>query len=163
MKNTSHSAQSLLSAAVVLGLGVSLAACSTQPTNDDSSAVSSQTEQVETSDGEVSAPAEDTVSQGFVDEDGDVPDRVADGFPIYPGSEVAAAAESGDKTIISFSVPSAEAQAIYDWFGDEYSQNGWEARNMDDENMSFAADNTDGRSATINVTKSTFAMSAGQG
>lgn len=163
MKKRSHSAQVPLAVALVMGIGLSLGGCAAEPTDNGGGAGSSQTEQGATIDGGEKAPAEDAGSKGFIDEDGEVPDWVAAGFPIYPGSVVAASGGAGDKTMISFSVPNADEQTIYEWFVEQYSQDGWEIRNPDDVHSDFDATNTDGREAYFNVTDATFVMSVSKG
>ncbi len=163
MKSTSRYAHLSLTVALALGIGISLGGCSTEPNETSTDGGPSQIEQDATTNGTEHTPAEDAASKDIVDEDGEIPDWLAAGFPLYPGSRVAASGESGDFTIISFSVPSAEAQEIYDWFVEKYSEDGWVASYLDDESMSFEAENADGRSASINVTKSTFVISATQG
>lgn len=164
MKNTTLSARATLAVAVALGIGISLGGCAAGSADNDSGAGSSQTEQGTTTDSG-DAPADNASSDGFVDPDGEVPDWVAAGFPIYPGSEVAGFDEISGVTMISFSVPSVDPDGkdLYNWLVDQYSQNGWTTRNLDDEHMSFDADNADGRIASINVTKATYVMTAEKG
>ncbi len=161
MFNTAHNARVALSVAIVLGVGFSLGGCAAEQAGDGGG--TSQTDQGSSADSGDKAPADDAGAKGFVDEDGDVPDWVAAGFPIYPGSKAAASAKASGITIISFSVPKSDEQTIYAWFVDQYSQNGWSATNLDDAHHSFDATNTDGSTSAVNVTKATYVMSVSQG
>lgn len=165
MKSMSRYAPITFTAVITFGIAVSLGGCSSDTTDAGTDGGSSPIEQAVTTSGTTTTPDADdaTNAQDIVDEDGEVPDWLAEGFPLYPGSRVAASGESGDLIIISFSVPNAEQQEIYEWFVEQYSVNGWEASYIDDEHGSFEADNADGRTASINVTKSTFVISASQG
>ena len=108
------------------------------------------------------APAADgdTDAQDIEDEDGELPDWLSEGFPLYPGSRVAASSEVGDIAIVSFSVPNAEAQEIFDWFIAQYSAEGWVTDYVEPDGMALEATNADGRNASIDVTKSTYVISA---
>lgn len=165
MKQSPQSAHAPLLIALVLGVGLSLGGCATQPADSGGTSNSSQEDPGTPSDGDNSGTSDGDSSQGFVDEDGDVPDWVAAGFPIYPGSVAAGSGEAGDLTIISFSVPDvgSDGQELYAWFVDQYSQNGWSTSGLDDEHMSFEASNTDGRTASLNITKATYVMSVSKG
>lgn len=165
MKNTAHFAQVPLAIVLVLGVSISLGGCAAETTDTTSGSGTSQSDQGNSTDAGEQAPAEGADSKGFVDPDGEVPDWVAAGFPIYPGSEVAASGEASGLTIISFSVPSVDAdgEELYNWFVEQYGQNGWTARNLDAEHMSFDAENSDGRTSSVNVTKATFVMSVSKG
>ncbi len=163
MKIMSRYAQIPLTVVIALGIGTSLSGCSSDTNDKSTDGGSSQIEQDATTDAVENVPAENASSKDIVDEDGDIPAWLAEGFPLYPGSRVAASGESGDVTIISFSVPNAEEQEIYDWFVEKYSENGWASSYLDDESKSFEAENADGRTASVNVTKATFVISASQG
>jgi hypothetical protein len=163
MKKPSLHARVPLALATVLGLSITLAGCSSDPEEPAGAADSSQTTQAATPPADENPPADDTPDGGLVDEDNVVPDWVTEGFPIYPDSRVAASSDGGTTFIVSFSVPAAEERTIYDWFVDQYSQNGWVGRDFVEDSGSFEADNADGRTVSIDVTKSTFVMTAQQG
>ncbi len=155
MKTTSRFAHTPLAIALALGIAVALGGCASEPIVDGGDTGSSQS-------GE-NTPAEGASSTGFTDKKGLVPDWVAEGFPIHPNSVSAGAGEAGGETMISFSVPNVDEQDLYDWFIEQYSQNGWEAHDLDPVSYDFSATNADGRKAYVNVTKSTFVMSVKRG
>lgn len=162
MNATSKIARTSLAIAVVLGISFSLGGCAAEPAVNDGGAGKSQTDQGATSDGADKAPRNEVNSHGFVDKKGEVPDWVADGFPIYPGSVFYAGSESHGTQILGFSVSDADEQTIYKWLVEKYSQDGWQARNFDEVSSDFDAIHADGREAYINVTQSSFVMTAKQ-
>ena len=161
MSTTVNTVRTPLAIAITLGVSLALGGCAAETADIEND--TSQTDEGGSTDAGENAPADDAGSEGFVDKKALVPDWVAAGFPIYPGSVSAASGESGGSTMISFSVPDSDEQTIYDWLVEQYSQNGWEARNLDDDNSGFDATNADGREAYFNVTKATFVMSVSQG
>lgn len=154
MKNTSHSAKTSLAVALVLGIGIALGGCAAEPVTGGSGPDSAQTDP---------GAKPDTNDKGSVDKNADVPGWVIDGFPLYPGSENYAVTESYGTQILGFTVPKSDEATIYQWFVEQYSQNGWESYDHNDETSDFGATHADGREVYINVTQASYVMTAKQG
>lgn len=167
MKNTPCTARVPLALALAFGLGIALGGCAAEPAGGGDTEGSSQTEQGTTTGTDNEAPIEDAGSKGFIDEDNEVPGWLADAFPIFPESRVAGASEVSGVTIISFFTPSPDDQAVYSWFVDQYSQNGWTVDKTDEKNLRIVAGHESGHTADINVTQATgnatWVISAEQG
>ncbi len=179
LNNTHGAARRLLALAVALGVGLVLGACSADQATGGTSA-SEPTSLARAADGatdasvddaasgeagvgeasEAEAPGTDAASDDVASEDADsedsddeLPGWIADAFPIYPGSTVAAVDSSGETSIASFFTPSDDGEAVYQWFLDQYGQDGWTIDNTNDESMDLSASHVDGLTASVNVTQ----------
>ncbi|MDN5894925.1 MAG: hypothetical protein L0H93_12980 [Nocardioides sp.] len=148
--------KTLIALLAALGLMFGLTACGGSGADSDSGST-------KTGD---SPRAQDT-SPGDVEGDslGDkqIPGWMAAAFPIYPNAEIAASAESGETTIVSFSTPESDDQVLYSWFLEHYAQAGWTIENMDEVHSKIDANHTSGHTVSINVTDGTFVLMATQG
>ncbi len=157
LQGKNYATRSLI-VALALGVGVAIGGCASTPA--DETAGDSATEQTQGESRAEEQPAEEGgAAADIVDEDGEIPGWMLDAFPLYPGSEVAGAGESGGMTMISFFAPDDEA-TLYAWFIEQYGQNGWTVTETDDENSAVSATYADGHEAWINVTKATYVIEA---
>lgn len=161
MGSTLKFARAPLGIAILLGASLTLGGCAPEPGTPNTDAPAS--DQSSSNGATENPPADDSGPKDLVDDEGIVPDWFPGEFPLYPGSVSAGFGEVADKTMISFSVPGSDEETIFQWFVEQYSQNGWEAHNLDEVSSDFDAINADGREAYINVTKGTYVISASRG
>lgn len=162
MKHLTGSTPLSLALALAVGVTLSLSGCAPEPAGNGGDTGTSQTEPDAATDN-AEKPADGPNEYGFIDEDGAVPDWVAEGFPLYPGSVNYAVTEAAGSQILGFTVPNVDEATIYQWLVDQYSQNGWESYDHNDETSDFGATHADGRETYINVTQSSYVMTAKQG
>lgn len=170
MSRTHVTAHKMVPLALALGVGLVLSGCSAdQVSGTPSSAVSQADTAAPTAPDDAAAaesPSEDTsvedvptddVAPEDADseesEDDELPSWIADAFPIYPGSTVAAVDKVADTSMASFFTPSDDGQAVYQWFIEQYGQNGWTIDSTNDDSMDLYASHADGLSAYVNVTQ----------
>lgn len=157
VQGKNHAVRSLI-VAFALGTGLALGGCASTPADETTG--ESATEQTQGESTAEEQPADEGgAAGGVVDEDGEIPGWMLDAFPLYPGSEVAGAGESGGMTMISFFAPDDEA-TLYAWFIEQYGQNGWTVTETDDESSAVTATHADGYEAWINVTDATYVIEA---